>query len=488
MVKEGFAMNSRRFPEILFVLAALLLCLSFVTCAENSNSENLSSEDASTTDSGAPDADELVRLGIPGAESTDEACSNGQDDDNTGYTDCADFWCSDSPWVQVCGTLENTDELCADGIDNEERATGKSYFDGLTDCADPDCAKNPAVTVCPVLTWELGDDCLDSTDNDGDGLTDCADPDCLHAASPCPLNGVKRVLFDNAHRQRAGNGDWVVDVSGRHPWPSVPVHETDWAGSLSSFGKALFDTGRFAIEILPVHGAFSFGTQAEQDLKNYSVLILPEPSVNLTSSEAKAVVDFVLAGGGLLFITDHSGSDRDNNGWDSVQVFNDMLAWTVEGGDITAHPFGFSVASIDYAESGRIEQKNGGVAQVIDANAAEHPIITCGGLCQISRVGMHKGGLFTIHAPPAQTLIHAMPAGTDVSGVSYATSPYVVVSEPGQGRVVAIGDSSILSDGTDSHGRIDSSLESWNKSSEQNAGLLLNAVEWLAKENVHATE
>ena len=419
-------------------------------------------------DSGVPDAGELPDAGrlwsTENAESTDVLCSNTLDDDNSGYADCADFWCSETPTVQVCDTLENTDAKCSDGVDNSEKPTGGAYSDGLVDCADPDCSKNPVVTVCPPLRWELGPECSNNLDDDGDALTDCADPDCLHAGGPCALGAFKRVLFDDAHRERAGSADGVVDVSGRHPFPSVPVNETDWSGQASSFGKALVDTGHFTVEQLPPFSRFTFDAGTAQDLSNYAVLVMVEPSAPLSDDEARALVDFVLAGGGLLMVADHAESDRDGNGWDSVGVFNDVFTKT-------ASPFGFTVANITYAQSGAIDSLNGQHTEnLVDGG---HPV-TAG----VTRLGMHKGGLFTVTGAPATVLVNAVPPGT----TGYETgSPYVVAAEPGLGRVVAVGDSAIVNDGTDSHGKSDPGFDSWHAATEQNALLFVNAVEWLAR-------
>lgn len=468
---------------------ATCLALTALACGGGGSESNQEEVDAGPVavtdggegageDAGAPPADPI--RGVPGAESTDEQCGNGLDDDESGYADCDDFWCSGTATVQVCGTLENTDALCSDGLDNPESPTGKSYSDGLVDCADPDCLKSPRVTACAHLNprqWESGEGCGDGLDNDRDGLADCDDPDCWVAGTRCSLNGRTRVLFDNAHRQRAGNADWVVDISGRLPWPSVPKVESDWSGALSSMGKALFDSGRYTVETLTPHETLSYGIEAAQDLRNYGVLVIAEPSVNFTESEARAVEAFVHAGGGLLMVADHFESDRDGNGWDSVQAFNDLFT-RVSAEGLGDNPFGFSVVEVGYEASKAIEQKNGGEAVTLAEGAAEHPVLA-GVHGQVARVGMFKGGLFAIHdAKKVRALVHALPIGAAGYG---AGSPFVVVSEPGAGRVVAIGDSAILNDGTDSHGRRDASSDAWNSTTEQNAALVLNAIEWLAK-------
>ncbi len=450
--------------------------------------------DAGTDDAGQEPPPSTVYPGwtIEDGESTDEACKNNKDDDGSGYLDCADYWCLDTVTVQVCSALENTDALCSDGTDNSEKPHGKSYFDGLADCADPDCLKNPRVTVCAHLNplkWETAATCASGEDSDKDGLSGCEDPDCWTAENGCPLNGRVRVLFDDAHRERAGSADWVVDSSGRLPWPSVPKRETDWSGNLSAFGKALFDTGRFTIETLPSFSRLTYGDDSSpQDLKNYGVLVIPEPSARMSEAESRAVVAFVRAGGGLLMVADHLESDRDGNGWDSVQVFNDMLMAAVSSGDASQgageesapNPFGFNVAPIGYSESGRLEQINRKMASTIPDGAASHPVLS-GPHGNVTKVGMFKGGLFSIlDGTKAKALIHAVPLNT--AGYEEG-SPFVVAAEVGQGRVVAVGDSAILNDGTDSHGQSDPSFDSWNSTSAQNSILFLNAAEWLAKKN-----
>jgi len=464
-------------------LLAWLVACSASPAVPDAGAVDAGSIDVGLVDAGAADAgpvdagsDPTPRWGVPGAESTDDACANGADDDHSGYKDCDDFWCTDTPTVQVCGALENTDALCSNGVDDDEKPTGAAVKDGLVDCADPDCSKNPRVTVCPKLQWELGAACENGVDDDGDGLVDCADPDCLHAGSPCPLGDHQRVLFDDAHRERAGNADWVVDIAGRHPFPSVPHTEADWSGQLSAMGKALFDTGHFTIETLPPYGTLTYDEGGQQDLKNYSVLVIPEPSAPLTASEARAVMAFVQAGGGLLMVADHADSDRDGNGWDSVQVFNDMLTQASPSG-LEANAFGFSVAQVSFAEAGTIEHLNGGETDAVDPAAIGHPVLA-GPHGSVTAVGMHAGGLFVIYGAPAQVLVHALPLGT----AGYASgSPYVVAAQVGAGRVVAVGDSSILDDGTDSHGIANPAFDAWHQPTEQNAALFLNAVEWLAR-------
>lgn len=431
--------------------------------------------------SGGVDAGVPTFLGPPGAEASNALCSNMVDEDTNGYADCADYWCRDSVAVTVCGALENSVSTCTDMVDNPESPGNPSSaaLDGLVDCQDPDCFKNPAlVGVCPALRFETGADCQDDQDNDGDGLKDCADPDCLHAgASTCPRTRT-RVLFDDAHRERAGSADWVVDTAGPHPWPSVPVVETDWAGNLSSFGKELVDTGRFTVETLgALNGALTYQDASNaQDLSQFDVLVLPEPSAPLADAESDAVLAFIQAGGGVLMVADHFESDRDGNNWDSVQVFNAMLT-RMGNGVLENNPLGFSVALTTYAESGAIQSINNRTATTVAADQASHPVLA-GTHGTVTRVGMYRGGLFVTYGPAATVLMHAMPLTTP--GYT-AGSPYVLAAESGSGKVVAVGDSAILNDGTDSHGLASPSFDSWHDGTVSNAALILNAVEWLAQ-------
>ena len=80
-------------------------------------------------------------------EDTVEACTDGEDNDKDGFTDCNDLDCT---------TVIECD--CFDGQDNDG--------DGFTDCDDLNCTDGKECN------------CTDGTDNDMDGLTDCNDPDC----------------------------------------------------------------------------------------------------------------------------------------------------------------------------------------------------------------------------------------------------------------------------------------------------------------------
>jgi hypothetical protein len=94
---------------------------------------------------------------------------------------------------------EDTDVLCADGLDND--------VDAAVDCADSSCSVAPVCVPpqdlvedqCPLGTPELC--CSDNTDNEGDGAADCDDTDCQGVASMCTVAWL-RTKFGNVYAQK----------------------------------------------------------------------------------------------------------------------------------------------------------------------------------------------------------------------------------------------------------------------------------------------
>lgn len=119
------------------------------------------------TDCDDPDcaAVQTCKLGPVTEENTVALCSNGQDDDEDGYTDCDDFSCQPT---LACTPLdkepENTVLRCIDGLDND----GNGKFD----CDDPGC--QALTTACEATNAA----CSDGIDNDNNGFVDCKDFGC----------------------------------------------------------------------------------------------------------------------------------------------------------------------------------------------------------------------------------------------------------------------------------------------------------------------
>ncbi|HEX4728445.1 MAG TPA: hypothetical protein VH298_11655, partial [Jatrophihabitans sp.] len=174
-----------------------------------------------------------------------------------------------------------------------------------------------------------------------------------------------KVLFDNTKAETAGNADWVISTSQPDPLAqnANPTSETSWTGAISAWGVALQKTGRYSLKTLPSGNAISYGTSGALDLKNFNAFVLPEPNILFTAAEKTAIMNFVKNGGGLFMISDHNGSDRNNDGADSVKVLNDLM--TNNSVDST-DPFGFSIDVLDISS----ENPN-----VIGSKAGSDPII-----------------------------------------------------------------------------------------------------------------
>ncbi|WNG63203.1 hypothetical protein F0U59_50935 [Archangium gephyra] len=284
-----------------------------------------------------------------------------------------------------------------------------------------------------------------------------------------------KVLFEAMHAQTAGNADWVLDedscgTAQRYPTPAqsgitATTPETYWGGAYSSFGVALVKKG-FSVESLPGGGRLTYGdTSNAQDLKNYKVLILPEPNIRYSTAERTAIQAFVKNGGGVFLISDHGNSDRNNDGWDSPEILNELMTGVSWG-------LRFQVDG----ETDAWFNDNPDSKYTTDTTS---PIVHAGAY---GRATVGKGlGLFgstsiTLNStanPNAKGHVW-MTTGTvgSNSRVTFATST------DGTGRIAAIGDSSPSEDATNGCGH--TTHNGWNESLYDNALIHLNAVAWLA--------
>ena len=109
------------------------------------------------------------------------------------------------------------------------------------------------------------------------------------------------VLFDETHKSNAGNADWTVSTA-----------YSDFADLIRR------DEYRVVTHM--------FGEINERILAGVAIVVLPEPNKPFSDNERLAIQKFVKNGGGLLMIADHTGSDRDHDGWDSVDILNRLGA------------------------------------------------------------------------------------------------------------------------------------------------------------------
>lgn len=284
-----------------------------------------------------------------------------------------------------------------------------------------------------------------------------------------------KVLFEAMHAQTAGNADWVLDedscgTAQRYPTPAqsgitASTPETYWGGAYSSFGVALAKKG-FQVESLPSGGRITYGdTTNAQDLKNYKVLILPEPNTRYSTAERSAIQAFVKNGGGLFMISDHWNSDRNSDGWDSPEILNELMTGVSWG-------LHFQVGS----ESDNYFNDNPDSKYTTDTTS---PIVFTGPYGKPSAgKGLGLFGATSLTLSPSSNPNAKGHIWMTTGTVGSTTRVTFATSTDGAGRIAAIGDSSPGEDATNGCGH--TTYNGWNDTTYDNALIHLNAVAWLA--------
>ncbi len=231
------------------------------------------------------------------------------------------------------------------------------------------------------------------------------------------------VLYDDTHGQTAGNADWI---------PS---------GAYSDMVDMLIDNG-FQVKCLSK--VSDSGVLTSEILADFQAIIIAEPNNPFSDKEKKAIVEFVKNGGGAFLIGDHGNADRNGNGWDAVKALNNFCP-----------EFGFEFNGDFLYESPLQGPAN-----------KQHPA-----MFGVRGVGAWAGSTFKILEKDGAK-------ATGLIDSRWKKAPYVVASEVGTGRVVAIGDSSPFDDGTGSGGKnkLHDSYDSFMYSHPQ---LAFNAVSWV---------
>ena len=284
----------------------------------------------------------------------------------------------------------------------------------------------------------------------------------LHSSSPAHA-ATYSVLFDDDHAETAGNADWIVSSSIPNPLQqnANPQSETDWTGGISAWGVALQKTGRYSLETN--NTTLTYGNKSNPlDLSNFRELVLPEPNTLFSSSEKTAILSFVHNGGGLFMIADHNGSDRNNDGNDSLHMFNDLMNNNGVSNDV----FGIQFDVLNIAN----ENPNNDLP-----SASSNPLLH-GPFGTASASIIRNGTTETLNKtddPSATGVIYR--SGYSNTGT---TGAFVSSSAYGSGRVAAVGDSSAIDDGTCESGN--TCYNGWNDPGGQNSILFPNTTEWLA--------
>ena len=299
----------------------------------------------------------------------------------------------------------------------------------------------------------------------------CDKENNTNASSKTPTAAIttvipKKFLFDATKAETAGNADWVLDADSspqRFPTPAqsnvtASTTESYWTGALSSWGIALAKLGHH-VETLPSGTAITYGGTAAQDLKNYDVFVVDEPNTRFTAAEKTAILKFVQNGGGLFMISDHTVSDRNNDGWDSPAIWNDLMSTNT----VKTNPFGITITLNNFSET-----------TTNRLSAATNPILN-GSQGVVTNLKYSNGASMSISTaanPTVQGLIWRGSSSQGTSNIMCASATF------GTGRVFVIGDSSPADDGTGSPGN--TLYPGWTELASH-ARLHMNASLWLAK-------
>lgn len=293
-----------------------------------------------------------------------------------------------------------------------------------------------------------------------------------------------KILFDATKAETASNADWVIDedlnnlswnpgasIGGsdgnaqRIPTPAqsgitATTSQTYWKGALSAWGVDCVKKG-YTVESLPYNVAITYGNFSNpQDLSNYKVFILCEPNIMYTAAEKIAIINFVSNGGGLFMVSDHTISDRNNDGKDSPEILNDLMS----NNGIINNPFGitFNLANISVTSSNIPSLPNDSLLH--------------GPMGNVTQVKWSNGTTMTIN-PSVNTSVKGIVYNT---GSSFGNSNVMAAyARYGKGKVVAIGDSSPCDDGSGDTGDI--LYDGWIADASGNhERLIMNASIWLA--------
>lgn len=269
------------------------------------------------------------------------------------------------------------------------------------------------------------------------------------SASTLVSQGAFTVLFDRDHGEQEGNADWVIDDDHPDPEPSSPGSETAWNGAYSSFGYDLWSTGRYTV-------TSTSGELSQDALSGVDVLVLPEPNTPLSAAEQAAVVAFVAAGGGLFYISDHDGADRDGDGYTAVDIGQSLL---------------LAVGCLTTIDATDVDQYQ---ADNINPDAGD-PVVG-GPFGSVAELGFFAAATLSVTGD-SSTASSAVVGLVWRNGYDQDTIGLLAARERvGTGRVVIIGDSSPADDGTAAYGN--QVYDSWHD--QDNAAFFLNATAWLA--------
>jgi hypothetical protein len=274
--------------------------------------------------------------------------------------------------------------------------------------------------------------------------------------------GQKKILFDCTHSETAGNGDWCIDsdlhnldwnpgaTTGtgssddhsnpqQYPTPTQTAvtsstAETYWEGGLSYWAIDCVNKGYWVETLPPLTGQITYGNSSNaQDLSNYNVFVVDEPNIRFTQTEITAMMNFIENGGSLFAISDHTGSDRNNDGWDSPMIWNDFMT----NNPVMNTAFGYTFALENFSDGTSSPNTN-------VASSSTDSIIH-GPFGNVAEVKWSNGTSMNINPSQNPSVkAHVWKAGMGQTD----TAVCCVTARWKCGKIASIGDSSPPDDGT----------------------------------------
>jgi hypothetical protein len=310
-----------------------------------------------------------------------------------------------------------------------------------------------------------------------------------------------KILFDATKAEMCGNADWIIDADAHNIFFNSTTHipyvsagsttgasnaqriptpaqsgvtsstpETYWDGGISAIAVDCAKQG-YIVESLPYNGAITYGNTANvQDLSNYKAFVVTEPNTLFTTIEKTAIMNFIANGGGLMMICDHAGSDRNNDGNDPIMVWNDFLSnnGIANNGlgitfdatsDVSGNTTSFAPLSTTNPYYSILHGAFGNPVQALWSNGATMTLNT-------TNNSAVKGIVFK--------------SGSSTSGT---TNVFVAATTYQNGKVFAVGDSSIIDDGTGDTG--DTLYTGYTGDASGNhQKLLMNGMIWLMTQSL----
>ncbi len=306
-------------------------------------------------------------------------------------------------------------------------------------------------------------------------------------------NAQVKILFDATKVEMAGSADWVIDTDAHNLYTNNTVNiggtesnpqrfpspaqstiisstpETYWEGALSHWAIDCVRQG-YTVETLPWNGRITYNDATNvQDLSNYKVFVVDEPNILFSATEKTAIVNFVKNGGGLMMIADHTISDRNNDGSDSLMIWNDLMTTNT----VQNNPFGISFDAVDISQT-TTSVANLPTNQILHGPPAPITCTVCGNVTQAKWSNGTTMTLNTTANSSVTGLIYKSGSSTTgTTNVMCASATYQA------GKVVAVGDSSIPDDGTGDPG--DVLYDGYIADAAGNhQKFLMNATIWLA--------